>query len=267
MPGAPAISAFRQGKTLARIQKIIPGCRSVQAEFIYFVDSVGVLVREEQQIADELLNAAPGYRIGDAASDAIRAVDKQDRVVSRVVVPRPGTISPWATRATDIFHRCGLDRVRRIERGIQWQLVVTPDCRMPDSSLFAGVIFDPMTETVLEDARAAEKLFVAAAPAPLSIIDLLGGGLNALQAANEEFGLALNADEQAYLIDSFTRLGRNPTDVEVMMFAQVNSEHCRHKNLQRRLAYRRGVPGAVVIFNDPPYSPAKQQRNVDRLSR
>ncbi|MFQ5936962.1 MAG: phosphoribosylformylglycinamidine synthase, partial [Acidiferrobacterales bacterium] len=148
-----------------------------------------------------------------------------------LVVPRLGTISPWASKATDIAHRCGLGRIMRLERGIAWHVsledasALTPEERTAVSFL----LHDRMTESVLSAFEHVQGLFEESVPAPLSIIDVLGRGASALDSANTELGLALAPDEIVYLAENFIRMGHNPTDVELMMFAQANSEHCRHK--------------------------------------
>jgi phosphoribosylformylglycinamidine synthase len=141
------------------------------------------------------------------------------------VVPRIGTISPWSSKATDVAHNCGLGRVRRVERGI-WYTVAG---QVHDEPALRAALHDRMTESVLASETEAEHLFAHAQPRPLQSIDLLGGGRGAIEVANLSLGLALAPDEIDYLAESFRALGRNPTDVELMMFAQANSEHCRHK--------------------------------------
>src|SRR5690606_7759111 len=139
---------------------------------------------------------------------------------------RPGTISPWSSKATDIAHNCGLAKVRRLERGIAYTLV---SGKPVDRRAVAALLHDRMTEAVLESPESARLLFATAEPGPLHSIDVLRGGRAALESANREMGLALAEDEIDYLLRSFLELGRNPNDVELMMFAQANSEHCRHK--------------------------------------
>ena len=218
IPGGRAISEFRKEKILGLILKAGPNCRSVDAKFVYFADVKRELDAREQGILAQLLNAA----------DFIEHPGTDNPSQTRTVIPRLGTISPWATKATDIFHRCGLEQVNRIERGTRWRFAVSGNPQI-SNEILAGTVYDPMTESILDDQRDAEKLFATDKPTPLAVIDLLGGGLKALKAANEEFGFALSDAEQRYLVKRFTSLGRNPTDVELMMFAQVNSEHCRHK--------------------------------------
>jgi phosphoribosylformylglycinamidine synthase len=145
-----------------------------------------------------------------------------------LVVPREGTISPWSSKATDIARVCGLDTVRRIERGIAYTVRASTPLGRGRLATLAPELFDRMTEMVLFDPGDAERLFSHAQPKPLARISL-ATGLVALEEANRELGLALSADEIEYLLTSFRRLGRDPSDVELMMFAQANSEHCRHK--------------------------------------
>ena len=142
-----------------------------------------------------------------------------------LVVPRLGTVSPWSSKATDIAHSCGLTRVRRIERGILYVVVG----EVVDEAALRRALHDRMTESILDHASEAAKLFEHAAPRPLTRVALASGGRAVLERANETLGLALSPDEISYLVDAYGALGRDPTDVELMMFAQANSEHCRHK--------------------------------------
>ncbi|MDX1649202.1 MAG: phosphoribosylformylglycinamidine synthase, partial [Myxococcota bacterium] len=149
------------------------------------------------------------------------------RGASLLVVPRPGTVSPWSSKATDIARICGLaPKLRRLERGVRWTVAADTDGAL---AIAADVLHDRMTETVLADMEEAPRLFARAEPAPLEHVDVLGTGRAALVEADRRLGLALAKDEIDYLVEGFRRLGRNPTDVELMMFAQANSEHCRHK--------------------------------------
>ena len=144
-----------------------------------------------------------------------------------LVVPRLGTISPWSSKATDIALNCGLTQVERIERGVAFY--VAGDYSEAESKLLADALHDRMTQLVLDNMQDAAALFSHAEPRPLAVIDVLQGGIASLEKANLELGLALADDEIEYLEKSFRKLGRNPHDVELMMFAQANSEHCRHK--------------------------------------
>ena len=145
-----------------------------------------------------------------------------------LVLPRFGTISPWSSKATDIAGICGLDDVLRVERGIEYQLD-TPPLSAAERAKLATLLHDRMTETVVDEMADAAGLFASHPPAPLATVPLLAEGRGALERANGALGLALSGDEIDYLLASFTELGRDPTDAELMMFAQANSEHCRHK--------------------------------------
>ncbi len=216
--GAAALSDFRRSRLLARLQRRVAGLLDVQAEFVYFVDPEQTLSASEQALLHRLLD--------DGESVASQA----PAGLLQLVVPRLGTISPWSSKATDIAHNCGLGTVRRIERGIAYYLQFAPAV-VEDDALEAvrSEIHDRMTETVLAALDEAEALFLQAEPAPMRTVDILGAGRAALERANGELGLALAEDEIDYLVENFTGLGRNPSDVELMMFAQANSEHCRHK--------------------------------------
>jgi phosphoribosylformylglycinamidine synthase len=233
IPGTAAISEFRKEKALIQIQKNIPFCRSVESQFVYFLDLLNDLEEDEKETVGKLLNLES---IDNTLNQTVR--EDASTTQTRTVIPRLGTISPWATKATEIFQHCGLSKVRRIERGVHWSLSGIDESpasctRSEFNALLAGVIYDPMTDSILVNPSDAENLFATDSPAPLVVVDLINGepgaGLASLQAANEEFGFALSDEEQIYLVERFNELGRNPTDVELMMFAQVNSEHCRHK--------------------------------------
>ena len=147
-----------------------------------------------------------------------------------LVTPRLGTLSPWASKATDIAQHCGLGGIHRIERGTAfWVKSAQQSLNEEARHILTGLLHDRMTETVLASLDDAARLFVHQDPQPMSSVDILAGGRAALEAANADLGLALSEDEVEYLVENFTKMRRNPTDVELMMFAQANSEHCRHK--------------------------------------
>ena len=148
-----------------------------------------------------------------------------------LVTPRPGTISPWSSKATDILKNSGLASLRRIERGVAYRVCDTQGAALSEQALTAllPLLHDRMTETVMATLDEAQALFQHVSPRELTAVDVMAGGRAALASANASLGLALSDDELDYLVDNFTRLRRNPTDVELMMFAQANSEHCRHK--------------------------------------
>ena len=145
------------------------------------------------------------------------------------VVPRPGTISPWSSKATDIANACDIGAVDRIERGICYGLKISGKASDEDVMALSHLLFDRMTEAVFQDAEGVEALFAEHEPAPVGVVPLAQQGREALVAANTDLGLALSGQEIDYLVDCYRELGRDPTDAELMMFAQANSEHCRHK--------------------------------------
>jgi len=217
--GAPALSAFRIAKLLARLQGLEPKVENLQSRFVHFVDLSRPLQPAEREVLDRLLTYGP--RIDTAAA-------RPDDGEALLVVPREGTISPWSSKATDIARVCGLDAVQRIERGILYTLSSKKPLGRERLAALAPELLDRMTEMALFETAEAERLFGHAKPKPLSRVSL-ATGIEALVAANRELGLALSTEEMEYLLTSFNKLGRMPSDVELMMFAQANSEHCRHK--------------------------------------
>lgn len=212
--GAAALSEFRRQKLLAALKDLPYSLDSLHAQWVYFIDSDQALTADDTQKLNILLNNA---------SDP---VDKQ--VNQFVIVPRLGTISPWASKATDIAHNAGLGTIKRIERGLAY--AITPNTLSTDAIETIGRrLTDKMTETWLPDVQLAHRLFEHSKSQPHESIPFLEHGAKALIEANKVLGLALADDEIEYLADQFTTINRNPTDVELMMFAQANSEHCRHK--------------------------------------
>jgi phosphoribosylformylglycinamidine synthase len=218
IPGAPALSAFRIAKLLERLGALEPAVTGLAARFVHFADLERPLAAAESAVLRELLTYGPSLPRPTGAADGTRLL----------VVPRAGTISPWSSKATDIVHVCGLSGVRRVERGIEYTLQAAQPLSAAQLARLAPLLCDRMTEMTLLDAGAAARLFEHAPPQPLACVSLAGGRA-ALVAANERLGLALSGDEIDYLLASFRALERDPTDVELMMFAQANSEHCRHK--------------------------------------
>jgi phosphoribosylformylglycinamidine synthase len=212
--GASALSEARLSRLEVKLRDRGCAVRSLAAEFVHFIDVDGELTSAERAVLGRLL---------DDGSEAPRPPEDGARLW---VVPRLGTISPWASKATDIAWSCGLRRVRRIERGVVW-CAVGPS--LPELLAVADLLHDRMTESLLERPEDAARLFERAEPAPLARVPLLAGGLEALREADRRLGLALSDDELRYLGDAFRSLGRDPSDAELMMFAQANSEHCRHK--------------------------------------
>jgi len=215
--GNPALSEFRLQKLLAEIRRRVPAVTAIGTRFVHFVDVEQTLTKEELGILERLVSYGPRLE-GQLAEGELL-----------LVLPRPGTISPWSSKATDIAHNCGLTQIRRIERGTAYYLRSEQPLREEELAQIRPLLHDRMTEVVTCRMDDAEGLFLRAEPAPLKEIDLLGGGRAALEAADRELGLALAPDEIDYLVENYRALNRNPTDVELMMFAQANSEHCRHK--------------------------------------
>ncbi|TBU97967.1 phosphoribosylformylglycinamidine synthase [Stutzerimonas kirkiae] len=213
--GTPALSAFRHGKLLAQLTEKVAAVRGLYAEFAHFAEVDGVLGADEQAVLSRLLKYGPKVPVQEPAGRLL------------LVVPRFGTISPWSSKASDIVHNCGLGKVSRIERGIAYY--IDGELNEAERQAVAALLHDRMTQAVLERFEDAQQLFSHAQPRPLTAVDVLGGGRVALEKANVELGLALAEDEIDYLVKSFTELARNPHDIELMMFAQANSEHCRHK--------------------------------------
>jgi len=219
--GRSALSPFRVAKLEDALARALPERRitGIAAAWWHFVEVDRPLAAAEQAILERILTYGPqGEDAGSSGSLLL-------------VVPRPGTISPWSTKATDIARHCGLDAVLRIERGIGYR-IARDDGAPPDAAERAALlplVHDRMTQTVLGDLDDARRLFAHFPPRPLTTIPLLADGVDALRRANASLGLALAPDEIDYLAAAFGAMKRDPTDVELMMFAQANSEHCRHK--------------------------------------
>ncbi|MFN7916921.1 MAG: phosphoribosylformylglycinamidine synthase [Vicinamibacterales bacterium] len=216
LPGAAALSPFRLQRLLARLAPLAE-VRSLGSRFVHFVDLESDLGSEDRTRLERLLEYGP-----------LRApVDERGTLF--LVVPRPGTVSPWSSKATDIVRNAGLTAVRRVERGVAYYVDTVAPLDAPAYAAVAALLHDRMVESVLPHLDEAARLFEQGEARPLVTVDILGGGREALAQANQERGFALAADEIDYLVEAFRGLGRNPTDVELMMFAQANSEHCRHK--------------------------------------
>ena len=215
--GAPALSPFRSRKLHTRIQDVVPAVEHVYAEFMHFTDLEFPLSESDQAVLDRLLAYGPSV-----------PAEEPDGVLF-LVVPRPGTLSPWSSKATDIARNCGLRQIRRIERGIAYYVKANRKLSLEQREKIAGLLHDRMTQKVFHEMGGAELLFHTDEPRTLNRVPVLSGGRQALVDANRSLGLALAEDEIDYLVKSFSDLERDPTDVELMMFAQANSEHCRHK--------------------------------------
>ncbi|MAB51844.1 MULTISPECIES: phosphoribosylformylglycinamidine synthase [Marinobacter] len=215
--GAPALSPFRSRKLHTRLQDIVPAVEHVYAEFMHFTDLEFPLSESDQAVLDRLLTYGPSV-----------SAEEPDGVLF-LVVPRPGTLSPWSSKATDIARNCGLRQIRRIERGIAYYVKANRKLSLEQREKIAALLHDRMTQKVFHEMGGAELLFHTDEPRTLNRVPVLSGGRQALVDANRSLGLALAEDEIDYLVKAFSDLERDPTDVELMMFAQANSEHCRHK--------------------------------------
>ncbi len=223
--GASALSAFRLEKLTSKLARIHPDIHLCHNLYVHFAQTSSDLSASRQNVLEQLLHYGPDEL-------DVGSVDTSGKHLA-LVVPRPGTISPWSSKASDIAHNCGLAEVTRLERGIAYYFELPPQLdehlKVEMLAAIELCIADRMTEAVLESLESAQQLFRQDSPQPLGSIDLMSGGRAALASANQTLGLALADDEIDYLVDSFTALGRNPNDIELMMFAQANSEHCRHK--------------------------------------
>ncbi|WP_305072398.1 phosphoribosylformylglycinamidine synthase [Propionivibrio sp.] len=211
--GAPAFSVFRLQGLQQRIQAVAPGASIVSAEYWHFASLKLALGDTERKQLAALLEERPA--------------ESASKGVLFLVTPRIGTISPWSSKATDIALNSGLTAIDRIERGIAFRIEGVTEAQR---AAVAALLHDRMIEAVLASFEQTAELFRHFPPKPMTTVDLLAGGRDALVEANTRLGLALSEDEIDYLVDLFVvKTGRNPTDVELMMFAQANSEHCRHK--------------------------------------
>ncbi len=214
--GATALSAFRKLKLKSEIEAVAPGITGFAANYVHFVELEHPLTDEEKIGLGQILSHEPEVRMPAIGG------------LHFLVVPRLGTLSPWSSKATDIAKRCGLSGVKRIERGIEYVLEGVAKLSAVQQENIKKLLHDRMTQVVLGTGE-HERIFSHHEPVPLETVHLLEEGRSALVDANARLGLALSEDELDYLAESFTGLGRNPNDVELMMFAQANSEHCRHK--------------------------------------
>ncbi len=210
--GISALGVFKTKDLQLKISKIQPTLKLLGAEFIHFVNLHNTLDNEQINHLNKLLSYTNKLVVNNAKSTVI-------------VTPRLGTISPWSSKATDIVCLCDIDKIKRIERGIVYHF----DGEITNKPLALSCIMDKMTESELGSVNDAHLIFDNFEPQSLVNVDILTEGKSALERTNTELGLALSSGEIDYLVDSFTELKRNPTDIELMMFAQANSEHCRHK--------------------------------------
>ena len=222
LAGANALSSFRAQQLQPALAAIHPKIAGISARFVHLVATDNAPTPAEHERLAALLNYGDPYA---GATDGSTIV----------VTPRLGTVSPWASKATDIARNCGL-AIRRVERVTEYRVQLKsgllggkPTLSDEQLAQVAALLHDRMTESVLFDLAGAQALFTELPPQAMAHVDVLAGGRAALENANTAWGLALADDEMDYLAHAFTSLGRNPTDVELMMFAQANSEHCRHK--------------------------------------
>ena len=218
--GNQAFSEFRIEKILQEVQAILPSISNIDTEYqhlVKLIEGVDELEAESLTKLEHLLHYGP--KSNSVAHEGQRIF----------IIPRFGTISPWSTKATDIARQCGLEQIERIERGIAFYVNSSKPLGQLELNELSSLLHDPMTESVVFSLEETAQLFRQEPPAPLLEVPLLEFGRQALEDANTELGLALSDDEIEYLVEQYTNLDKNPTDVELMMFAQVNSEHCRHK--------------------------------------
>ena len=223
LEGPEALSDFRAQRLLALLKQEFPQVEAVSGRFLHFVHAARELTAEELSRLEALLDY--GEKGSDVAADA-----------SYLVVPRLGTISPWASKASDIVRNCGIDAVLRVERGTRFLVETSGHAPLSSEELdrASRFFYDRMTESLVEPDFTGEALFVELEGRPMETIPLMAEGRAALEAADSRMGLALSEDEIDYLAKAFGDLKRDPTDVELMMFAQANSEHCRHKIFNAR---------------------------------
>ena len=224
--GGPALSGFRLERLLEALRPGFPGITQLRAEDTFFIQTDGPMSAEDTQQVRAILSLPEDESLVQSADTG--------HVVERLVIPRIGTVSPWASKALDIFKNCGLSSIEAVERGTRWYVSLNDSPAAQLIPLLDSFLHDRMTESVLDPAvlsgtAESDVLFAKAKPAPLVFIDVLKDGTQALAAANKSLGLALSDDEVDYLAENFTAMKRNPSDAELMMFAQANSEHCRHK--------------------------------------
>jgi phosphoribosylformylglycinamidine synthase len=211
--GRPALSEFRVVRHLAELQAALPTLQKLTTRFLYFC-----WFADPGDFDDKLIDLVSG--------ESLQSPQDISTGTGLIVIPRFGTLSPWSTKATDIAKQCGVRNLVRIERGVYWSFDGVNEEQL---ATIVPHIHDKMTQTVIQDVQQASNLHTQATPRPPKYIDLLKDGAGAIERANVALGLALASDEIQYLSERYTELGRDPSDIELMMFAQANSEHCRHK--------------------------------------
>ena len=251
MIGRSAHSAFRLAKLLSAIQGEISDISSLRSEYRYFIDVTDdhELTTQEQTVLSSLLEAQVAPSVSGEGEGFF------------LVTPRPGTISPWSSKATDIVLNSGISTVARIERGVAFFVKTNTALSRQQWQAVGSLLHDRMIESIFTTEDEADRLFMHSKSRPLAAINILAGGRAALVDANKTMGLALAEDEIDYLVDNFTSLGRNPNDVELMMFAQANSEHCRHKIFSADWVVD-GDPQPETLFNMIRHTHAKHPEGV-----
>ncbi len=228
--GGSAVSGFRLQRLKTDIGDSLQPLESLCADYIYFIKPQPHLPQKD---VDTLVQQVSRLLPEATTPGAITATEPEKSVENlhqkRLVIPRPGTVSPWASKASDIIANCGVQGLLGIERGILWDIQSEALLASQTVLDIEGYLHDRMTECVVDLQAAGEVLFQTREVESLATIDVLKGGTQALSQANTELGLALAEDEIDYLLEHFSAMQRNPTDAELMMFAQANSEHCRHK--------------------------------------
>ncbi len=231
--GEPVYSDFRRQKLASRIARECGQEPGIEARYVYLLNSRSTLSEKQLVQLEDLLHG-----------ESSRHLPAPEL---KLVVPRLGTQSPWSSKATDIARRCGLDEILRIERGLAIWISIADVLSPQQTIAVENLLHDRMTQSLLHSLEEARAMFEPGLVRPLVHVDIQHSGLAALQLANQSMGLALSVDEISYLLDSFTDLGRNPTDAELMMFAQANSEHCRHKIFNASWSID-GQPANVSLF-------------------
>ena len=214
---APALSTFRVNQLLKNCEALNLPVTQIYAEYMHAADLNDALNDQELVVLQKLLTYGPKITEHDPVGTLL------------FVTPRPGTISPWSSKATDIAKNCGLTNINRLERGIAYYVETDSELSSEQFKTLSGLLHDRMMEVVFTSLDDAAKLFIHGTPGEMTSVDILDEGKSALERANISLGLALADDEMDYLVENFIKLGRNPNDIELMMFAQANSEHCRHK--------------------------------------
>jgi phosphoribosylformylglycinamidine synthase len=234
--GGNALSPFRAAALLRRLRSAAPAVSAVSARYVHWVAAATELDAQTTQTVARLLTyGPPAGAVADGPATGVV-----------VVGPRLGTVSPWASKATDIAHNCGV-AIHRVERVTEYTLASDAPLGADDWAACAVLLHDRMTESAFDGVAASSALFDEREPEPMAHVDVIGRGRTAIEEANVDFGLALSDDEIDYLVASFIELRRNPTDVELMMFAQANSEHCRHKIFNADFVID-GVPQPYSLF-------------------